>query len=88
MLYFLPTLGFKVSNAQEVIHFQHFFAYTNLFGNQPNRSNTTTFAIAPIPLRKNEAEGGCGVIGIACSEKIAARHLLQALVQMRNRGVI
>jgi len=41
---------------------------------------------APIPLRKNEAEGGCGVIGIACSEKIAARHLLQALVQMRNRG--
>ena len=41
---------------------------------------------APIPLRKNEAEGGCGVIGIASSEKIAARHLLQALVQMRNRG--
>ena len=41
---------------------------------------------ARIPLQKNEAEGGCGVIGIACSEKIAARHLLQALVQMRNRG--
>jgi glutamate synthase domain-containing protein 1/glutamate synthase domain-containing protein 3 len=36
--------------------------------------------------RKEEAEGGCGVIGIACSERIAARHLLQALKQMRNRG--
>jgi glutamate synthase domain-containing protein 1/glutamate synthase domain-containing protein 3 len=36
--------------------------------------------------RKAETEGGCGVIGIACSERIAARHLLQALKQMRNRG--
>jgi len=32
------------------------------------------------------AEGGCGVIGIASSEQIAARHLLQSLIQMRNRG--
>lgn len=38
------------------------------------------------PLRKSEAEGGCGVLGMACSEKIPARHLLQALAQMRNRG--
>ena len=37
-------------------------------------------------LRKTEAEGGCGVIGIACSEKIAGRHLLRSLTQMRNRG--
>jgi len=36
--------------------------------------------------RNQEAEGGCGVIGIACSEQIPARHLLQALKQMRNRG--
>src|SRR5947209_20508405 len=36
--------------------------------------------------RKSEAEGGCGVIGIACSEKIPGRHLLQSLRQMRNRG--
>lgn len=36
--------------------------------------------------RKGEAEGGCGVIGIACSEGIPARHLLPALRQMRNRG--
>jgi glutamate synthase domain-containing protein 1/glutamate synthase domain-containing protein 3 len=33
-----------------------------------------------------EAEGGCGVIGIACSEPIPGRHLLQSLRQMRNRG--
>ncbi len=40
-----------------------------------------------IPTRhKAEAEGGCGVIGIACSAKIPGRHLLQALTQMRNRG--
>jgi len=37
-------------------------------------------------LRNQEAEGGCGVIGMACSEQIPARHLLQALKQMRNRG--
>ncbi len=35
---------------------------------------------------REAAEGGCGVIGIACSEQIPARHLLQALSQMRNRG--
>jgi glutamate synthase domain-containing protein 1/glutamate synthase domain-containing protein 3 len=40
----------------------------------------------PLSQRKMEAEGGCGVIGIACSDKIAGRHLLQALTQMRNRG--
>jgi len=39
-----------------------------------------------LSLRKGEAEGGCGVIGVAASEKIPARHLLQALKQMRNRG--
>jgi glutamate synthase domain-containing protein 1/glutamate synthase domain-containing protein 3 len=36
--------------------------------------------------RKAETEGGCGVIGMASSEPIPARHLLQALTQMRNRG--
>lgn len=41
---------------------------------------------AATPLRETEAEGGCGVIGIACNEKLPARHLLQALQQMRNRG--
>lgn len=38
------------------------------------------------PQRKEEAEGGCGVVGIACEEAIPGRHLLRALEQMRNRG--
>ena len=44
------------------------------------------FPRTSIPLRKNEAEGGCGVIGLACEEKIAGKHLLPPLIQMRNRG--
>ena len=36
--------------------------------------------------RKVEAEGGCGVVGAACSESIAGKHFLQALLQMKNRG--
>jgi len=36
--------------------------------------------------RKIEAEGGCGVVGAACSEPIAGRHFLPALLQMKNRG--
>ncbi len=39
-----------------------------------------------VPTRKAEAEGGCGVIGIASSVPVPGRHLLQALRQMRNRG--
>ncbi|HUK12351.1 MAG TPA: hypothetical protein VLW17_03535 [Thermoanaerobaculaceae bacterium] len=35
---------------------------------------------------KADAEGGCGVIGMAASVPVAGRHLLQALAQMRNRG--
>jgi glutamate synthase domain-containing protein 1/glutamate synthase domain-containing protein 3 len=36
--------------------------------------------------RKVEAEGGCGVVGAACSIPIAGRHFLTALLQMKNRG--
>lgn len=39
-----------------------------------------------LPTRKSEAEGGCGVIGLAASVPVAGRHLLRALVQMKNRG--
>src|SRR6266699_3601250 len=35
---------------------------------------------------QTEAEGGCGVIGMAASVPVPGRHLLQALQQMRNRG--
>lgn len=36
--------------------------------------------------REDVAEGGCGVIGFACTEQVAGKHMLQALDQMRNRG--
>jgi glutamate synthase domain-containing protein 1/glutamate synthase domain-containing protein 3 len=36
--------------------------------------------------RKVEAEGGCGVVGAACSVPIAGKHFLNALLQMKNRG--
>ncbi|HKJ27288.1 MAG TPA: hypothetical protein VJ965_06605 [Anaerolineales bacterium] len=31
-------------------------------------------------------EGGCGVIGMASNVQVGAKHMLQALIQMRNRG--
>jgi glutamate synthase domain-containing protein 1/glutamate synthase domain-containing protein 3 len=55
-----------------------------------NRIIASRRVLAPagsgLPVRVETAEGGCGVIGIACSEAIPARHLLQSLAQMRNRG--
>jgi len=41
------------------------------------------YAVRPLKL---EAEGGCGVIGAACTIPIEGKYLLQSLVQMRNRG--
>ncbi len=40
----------------------------------------------PHKTHKQEMEGGCGVVGLACDEKISGRHILQALIQMHNRG--
>lgn len=43
--------------------------------------------VDPALLARDEAaEGGCGVIGMASSEQVAARHMLQSLTQMNNRG--
>ncbi len=50
------------------------------------RSRRTLRGSAEIPVRPAEAEGGCGVIGMAASVPVPGRHLLQALQQMRNRG--
>jgi len=36
--------------------------------------------------RSVEAEGGCGVLGLASSVPVAGRHILRPLVQMHNRG--
>ena len=35
---------------------------------------------------KSAQEGGCGVIGVACTEPIPGRHFFTSLKQMRNRG--
>jgi glutamate synthase domain-containing protein 1/glutamate synthase domain-containing protein 3 len=36
--------------------------------------------------KKREMEGGCGVVGLACDQKVPGKHIRQALVQMHNRG--
>ncbi|MFQ5919567.1 MAG: glutamate synthase, partial [Thermoplasmata archaeon] len=40
----------------------------------------------PPGLKKREAEGGCGVLGLASTKPIAGRHLFPAMHQMHNRG--
>ena len=40
----------------------------------------------PAPKRVQEAEGGCGVVGLAASFPVAGRHLVPAARQMHNRG--
>lgn len=35
---------------------------------------------------KDVAEGGCGVLGVACSVPIQGKYLLQPMLQMHNRG--
>jgi glutamate synthase domain-containing protein 1/glutamate synthase domain-containing protein 3 len=42
--------------------------------------------IDKVPVGKQEAEGGCGVVGLACNVPLEGKYLLQSLVQMRNRG--
>ncbi len=45
--------------------------------------------VTDVPLRPRqaqEAEGGCGVVGLAASFPVAGRHLVPAAVQMHNRG--
>lgn len=41
---------------------------------------------SPGCLKKLEMEGGCGVVGLACNEKISGKHIMQSLIQMHNRG--
>ena len=40
----------------------------------------------PLSARKGEFEGGCGVIGVACTIPVEGKYLLQSLLQMHNRG--
>ena len=38
------------------------------------------------PSRKQEEEGGCGVVGFCCTEPVPGRHIYAPSVQMHNRG--
>ncbi len=40
----------------------------------------------PLPPRPAEAEGGCGVVGLAASIPVLGRHILAPCAQMHNRG--
>src|SRR3989442_654652 len=42
--------------------------------------------VTRVQVGKQEAEGGCGVVGLACNVPLEGKYLLQSLVQMRNRG--
>src|SRR5438876_111105 len=45
-----------------------------------------TLPFDSVPVGKQEAEGGCGVVGLACNAPLEGKYLLQSLIQMRNRG--
>ncbi len=47
---------------------------------------TGAAASSSVTSRPLEAEGGCGVVGVAASIPVPGHALLQALAQMRNRG--
>src|SRR6266581_129780 len=42
--------------------------------------------VTSVQIGKQEAEGGCGVVGLACNVPLEGKYLLQSLMQMRNRG--
>ncbi len=45
-----------------------------------------TLSTKDLQFVKQEAEGGCGVVGLASNVPLEGKYLLQSLVQMRNRG--
>jgi glutamate synthase domain-containing protein 1/glutamate synthase domain-containing protein 3 len=51
------------------------------------RSRAQLMKDYPEPARKKEAEeGGCGVVGFACSIPVGGRHIYEPSCQMHNRG--
>src|SRR5260370_18548687 len=45
-----------------------------------------TLPVPDSPFVKQEAEGGCGVVGLASNVSLEGKYLLQSLMHMRNRG--
>ena len=40
----------------------------------------------PPLMKKSAGEGGCGVVGFACSDPVSGRHIFEPSIQMHNRG--
>jgi len=62
-------------------------------GNRMNRAErilasrrTLLAGLPPLPRQKQAEEGGCGVVGFACSIPVGGRHIFAPSVQMHNRG--
>ncbi len=53
---------------------------------QPIIDSRRSLPVSRVQAVKQEAEGGCGVVGLACNVPLEGKYLLQSLVQMRNRG--
>src|SRR5437660_5908047 len=53
---------------------------------QANIDSRRSLPVPDSPFVKQEAEGGCGVVGLASNVPLEGKYLLQSLVQMRNRG--
>ncbi len=52
-----------------------------------NSRRELTRSLPKIVMNEDDAaEGGCGVVGLACEIPVAGRHLFDSLEQMRNRG--
>lgn len=49
-------------------------------------NSRTALPVPDLPSSKLEAEGGCGVIGVASTTPIEGKYLLQSMLQMKNRG--
>src|SRR5512147_2986612 len=50
------------------------------------RSRPALRPAEPWSPRSQEAEGGCGVTGFACTIPVGGKHIYEPSIQMRNRG--
>src|SRR2546425_466946 len=62
-------------------------AIAQLIASRRSLAPTARAHVSAFPRRsKAEAEGGCGVVGLACTVPVVGRHMLAPCGQMHNRG--
>ncbi|HUW43073.1 MAG TPA: glutamate synthase, partial [Thermoplasmata archaeon] len=49
-------------------------------------SRRDLLSVSSAPKRSEEAEGGCGVVGLISTVQVSGKHILTPLSQMHNRG--